>query len=54
MGAEDTSAVTVEDGVQPVGALALMDLAGLTRLPEADFVARIQAGQPYLGQLDGH
>ncbi len=33
-------------------AMGLMDLAGLTRLPEADFVARIQAGQPYLGQLD--
>jgi hypothetical protein len=29
-----------------------MDLAGLTRLPEPDFVARIQAGQPLLGPLD--
>jgi hypothetical protein len=33
-------------------AMALMDLAGLTRLPEPDFVARIQAGQPHLGPLD--
>ena len=33
-------------------AMGLMDLAGITRLPEPDFVARIQAGQQYLGQLD--
>jgi hypothetical protein len=33
-------------------AMGLMDLAGVTRLPEPDFVARIQAGQPHLGQLD--
>ncbi len=33
-------------------AMGLMDLAGVTRLPEPDFVARIQAGQQYLGQLD--
>ena len=33
-------------------ALALMDLAGLTRLPEPDFLARIQAGSTRLGALD--
>lgn len=33
-------------------AFALMDLAGITRLPEPDFLARIQAGQPHLGDLD--
>jgi hypothetical protein len=33
-------------------ALALMDLAGIGRLPEPDFLARIQAGQPHLGELD--
>jgi hypothetical protein len=38
-----------------MAARGLMDLAGLTRLPEPDFVARIQAGQPHLGPLDrGH
>jgi hypothetical protein len=30
-------------------AFALMDLAGIVRLPEPDFLARIQAGQPQLG-----
>ena len=29
-----------------------MDLAGIARLPEPDFIARIQAGQQHLGQLD--
>jgi hypothetical protein len=33
-------------------ALNLMDLAGIARLPEADFTARIQVGQPSLGHLD--
>jgi Siphovirus Gp157 len=33
-------------------AFALMDLAGIVRLPEPDFLARIQAGQPHLGELD--
>jgi hypothetical protein len=33
-------------------AFALMDLAGIARLPEPDFVARIQAGQPQLAELD--
>jgi hypothetical protein len=33
-------------------AMGLMELAGLTRLPEPDFTARVQAGQPHLGQLD--
>jgi hypothetical protein len=33
-------------------ALGLMDLAGIARLPEPDFTARIQAGQPYLAELD--
>jgi hypothetical protein len=32
--------------------LGLMDLAGLTRLPEPDFTARVQAGQARLGDLD--
>jgi Siphovirus Gp157 len=35
-----------------MAAMGLMDLAGVTRLPEPDFVARIQAGQSHLGQLD--
>jgi hypothetical protein len=29
-----------------------MDLAGIARLPEPDFTARIQAGQQSLGQID--
>jgi hypothetical protein len=29
-------------------AFALMDIAGFARLPEPDFVARIQPGQPHL------
>jgi Siphovirus Gp157 len=29
-----------------------MDIAGVTRLPEPDFLARIQAGQPQLAELD--
>jgi hypothetical protein len=33
-------------------ALARMDLAGLTRLPEPDFTARVQAGPARLGELD--
>ena len=33
-------------------AFALMDLAGIARLPEPDFVARIQTGQPQLAELD--
>jgi Siphovirus Gp157 len=33
-------------------AVTLMDLAGLARLPEPDFNARVQAGQPQLGALD--
>jgi hypothetical protein len=33
-------------------AMGLMELAGLTRLPEPDFTARVQAGQPHLGQID--
>jgi hypothetical protein len=33
-------------------AFALMDLAGIARLPEPDFVARIQPGQPQLADLD--
>jgi hypothetical protein len=33
-------------------AFALMDLAGITKLPEPDFLARIQAGQPHLADLD--
>jgi Siphovirus Gp157 len=33
-------------------AFALMDLAGIARLPEPDFVARIQPGQPQLAELD--
>jgi uncharacterized Ntn-hydrolase superfamily protein len=33
-------------------AVTLMDLAGIARLPEPDFNARIQAGQSHLGQLD--
>jgi Siphovirus Gp157 len=32
-------------------AFALMDLAGVTRLPEPDFLARIQEGAPQLGEL---
>jgi hypothetical protein len=35
-----------------VAAMGLMDLAGITRLPEPDFTARIQAGQQSLGQID--
>jgi hypothetical protein len=30
----------------------LMDLAVIARLPEPDFVARIQLGQPHLAELD--
>jgi Siphovirus Gp157 len=33
-------------------AFALMDIAGITRLPEPDFLARIQAGQPQLADLN--
>jgi hypothetical protein len=33
-------------------ALARMDLAGLTRLPEPDFTARVQAGPARLDELD--
>ncbi len=33
-------------------AMGLMDLAGIARLPEPDFVARIQPGQTHLGELD--
>jgi hypothetical protein len=33
-------------------AFALMDIAGVARLPEPDFLARIQAGQPQLAELD--
>jgi uncharacterized Ntn-hydrolase superfamily protein len=33
-------------------ALSLMELAGITRLPEPDFVARVQASQPSLSQID--
>lgn len=33
-------------------AFALMDLAGIARLPEPDFLARIQAGQPHLSDLN--
>ena len=33
-------------------AFALMDLAGIARLPEPDFCARIQPGQPHLAELD--
>ena len=33
-------------------ARSLMDLAQITRLPEPDFTARIQAGQPHLADLD--
>jgi hypothetical protein len=29
-----------------------MDLAVIARLPEPDFVARIQLGQPHLAELD--
>jgi hypothetical protein len=29
-----------------------MDIAGIARLPEPDFVARIQLGQPHLAELD--
>jgi hypothetical protein len=32
--------------------MGLMELVGLTRLPEPDFTARVQAGQPHLGQID--
>ncbi len=33
-------------------AFAMMDLAGIARLPEPDFLARIQTGQPQLGELN--
>jgi hypothetical protein len=33
-------------------AQGLMDLANISRLPEPDFTARIQAGQQSLGQID--
>src|SRR3954471_14245147 len=33
-------------------ALSLMEIAGVSRLPEADFVARVQAGQTSLGPID--
>ena len=33
-------------------ALNLMDLAGIAKLPEADFTARVQAGQQSLGPVD--
>ncbi len=32
--------------------MGLMDLAGVRRLPEPDFTARLQAGQPHLGEID--
>ena len=33
-------------------AMGLMDLAGITRLPEPDFTARVQAGHQSLGPVD--
>jgi hypothetical protein len=33
-------------------AMGLMELAGVARLPAPDFVARVQAGQQSLGQID--
>ena len=33
-------------------AVSLMDLAGIARLPEPDFSARVQAGQSHLGPID--
>ncbi len=33
-------------------AVTFMDLAGIAKLPEPDFTARVQAGQQSLGQID--
>ena len=39
-------------GCRCAAAVALMDLAGIAKLPEPDFTARVQAGQLHVGQLD--